>query len=55
MEVGERTSTGWGWAFPPVCVISWTTVSIVEAGEFGSGGRVVEDVGDVDFAATMTV
>ena len=51
-----RTSTGIAVALPPVEVISRTTVLIVDAGEFGSGGKGEHFEGsEVVFAATMTV
>jgi hypothetical protein len=43
-------------AEPPASRISRATVDMVEADEFGSGGKgVVLEASDVDFAATTTV
>jgi hypothetical protein len=43
-------------ASPPAERISRSTVDMVDAGEFGSGGKgVVVEASEVDFAATMTV
>lgn len=57
IEESERTLTGWAYAMPPFCVISRTTVSMVESCELGSGGKglEVEESVEEDFAATMTV
>lgn len=48
-------STGIGVAVPPADWISRATVEMVEAGEFGSGGKGVVFGSEVDFAATTTV
>lgn len=53
--VKSRTSTGIAVALPPASVISRATVLIVDAGEFGSGGKGEHFVAsDVVFATTMT-
>ena len=55
-EVWSRTSTGIAMAWPPVVLISWATVDIVEREEFGSGGKDLRaDGSDVLFAAIATV
>jgi len=52
----SRTSTDIAVALPPVEVISRATVLIVDAGEFGSGGKGEHFVAsEVVFAATTTV
>lgn len=52
----SRTSTEMAVALPPASVISRATVLIVEAEEFGSGGKGEHFVAsDVVFAATTTV
>lgn len=52
----SRTSTAMGVASPPASWISRATVLIVEACEFGSGGKgETLEASLVDFAATTTV
>jgi hypothetical protein len=55
MLAKSRVSTGMAVAVPPASKISRATVDMVDAEEFGSGGKgVVLEASDVDFAATMT-
>jgi hypothetical protein len=56
MLAKSRVSTGMAVAVPPASMISRATVEMVDAWEFGSGGKgCVLDASDVDFAATTTV
>jgi hypothetical protein len=55
MLAKSRVSTWIAVAVPPASRISRATVDMVEAEEFGSGGKgVVSEALDVDFAATTT-
>jgi hypothetical protein len=52
----SRVSTGMAVAVPPASSISRATVEMVDAGEFGSGGKgEVLEASEVDLAATTTV
>jgi len=54
-EAWERVSTAMAVAVPPVARISRSTVEMVEAGEFGSGGKgVVWEASEVLLAAMTT-
>jgi len=55
MLAKSRVSTGMAVAVPPASRISRATVDMVDAEEFGSGGKgEVFEASDVDFAATTT-
>jgi hypothetical protein len=51
----SRVSTGMAVAVPPASRISRATVEMVDAEEFGSGGKgEVLEASEMDFAATTT-